>query len=252
MYTYTYTLIVHVHTMKIYAVDGNIGSGKTEILIQIEQYFKQNNLSENILLQVLYEPINQLREFKESSTGENILDKFYKHRDDERKYIPTFFQFMIFHVQKTQIENAIRIAHIEETRSNGRRAIIIIERSPLIRHFCFTQNSFISGEIPDWIYEFYMKHIATELFDVSTYFYLRTSTDILSYRINKRGRSEEKTIDPKYLENITKFHDQIFIDGIHFPATAKCHIIPANIDMITEHAAYTTQIVEKIIHEILN
>ena len=99
------SLIEKIKTKKIYALEGNIGAGKTTILKIISNHFKDIELVE--------EPVSQWQNLG----GSNLLDAFYT---DPKRW---GFSFEFFSML-TKIRALLNAA-------NSDKPIIIIERSIL-------------------------------------------------------------------------------------------------------------------------
>ena len=94
----------------IFTIEGNIGSGKTTILRDINQFckFEKKHI-------VIYEQVQEWCQMKDENNMD-ILSLFYK---DKTKYSYIFQSYVLFS----------RINHMLETVKNNPGAIIICERS---------------------------------------------------------------------------------------------------------------------------
>ena len=180
------SLIEKIKTKKIYALEGNIGAGKTTILKIISNHFKDIELVE--------EPVNQWQNLG----GSNLLDAFYT---DPKRW---GFSFEFFSML-TKIRALLNAA-------NSDKPIIIIERSILSNkvfmdislelekldkmEYCMLKNT----------YCFYLEHVYPQL---SGIIYLDTPVDECIRRITKRNRGEECSIEKSYLELLKKKFDEL-------------------------------------------
>ena len=71
---------------KIFFIEGNIGSGKSTFLKNLEKY----NLLTNV--QFIQEPVNEWKETKDKD-GINILEHFYSDMKHKRKHIDKIHSF---------------------------------------------------------------------------------------------------------------------------------------------------------------
>ena len=163
---------------KVFAVEGNIGAGKTTFLRLLKKNVR------NIC--ILTEAVNEWQKVN----GENLLDAFYKK--PER----WCFTFEIY----TMLTMIRRLN--EAMASNV--DIIFIERSLLsnrVFHYVAESlgnlNSMEMGILKE-IYE-YFKNSFPKLNGV---IYIATDVPTCKKRIEERGRKEEKTIEEEYLNKL--------------------------------------------------
>ena len=178
--------IEKIKSKKIYALEGNIGSGKTTIMKIISNHFKD--------VEFIEEPVKQWQNLG----GMNLLDSFYS---DPKRW---GFSFEFFSML-TKIEALLKAAESD-------KPIIIIERS------IFSNKVFIelSKELDKLdtmehcmlmnTYDFYMAHVYPQ---ISGIIYLDTPVDECIRRITKRNRGEECTIEKSYLESIKNKMDKM-------------------------------------------
>ena len=193
--------IEKIKTKKIYALEGNIGAGKTTILKLIAKHFKDVELVE--------EPVKQWQNLG----GMNLLDSFYS---DPKRW---GFSFE-FYSMLTKIQALLKAA-------NSDKPIIIIERS-ILSNKAFMDISKELGKLDKMeylmlmnTYHFYIQYVYPQL---SGIIYLDTPVDECIRRITKRNRGEECSIEKSYLELLKKKFDEmanssamivIKIDGLY-------------------------------------
>ena len=193
--------IEKIKSKKIYALEGNIGSGKTTIMKIISNHFKD--------VEFIEEPVKQWQNLG----GMNLLDSFYS---DPKRW---GFSFEFFSML-TKIEALLKAAESD-------KPIIIIERS-IFSNKVFIELSKELGKLDTMehcmlmnTYDFYMAHVYPQ---ISGIIYLDTPVDECIRRITKRNRGEECTIEKSYLESIKNKMDKmcdsstmivIRIDGIY-------------------------------------
>ena len=181
------SLIEKIKTKKIFALEGNIGAGKTTILKLLSKNFQD--------IEFVEEPVNQWQNLG----GENLLEAFYKD--------PVRWGFSFeFYSMLTKIQSLLKAA-------NSEKPIIIIERS-IISNKLFMDLSKELGKLDTMeykmlinTYEFYLQNVYPQLNGI---IYLDTPVEECIKRIIKRNRGEECTIEKSYLESIKNKLDNLF------------------------------------------
>ena len=178
--------IEKIKSKKIYALEGNIGSGKTTIMKIISNHFKD--------VEFIEEPVKQWQNLG----GMNLLDSFYS---DPKRW---GFSFEFFSML-TKIEALLKAAESD-------KPIIIIERS-IFSNKVFIELSKELGKLDTMehcmlknTYDFYMAHVYPQ---ISGIIYLDTPVDECIRRITKRNRGEECAIEKSYLESIKDKMDKM-------------------------------------------
>ena len=178
--------IEKIKSKKIYALEGNIGSGKTTIMKIISNHFKD--------VEFIEEPVKQWQNLG----GMNLLDSFYS---DPKRW---GFSFEFFSML-TKIEALLKAAESD-------KPIIIIERS-IFSNRVFMDLSKELGKLDTMeycmlinTYNFYLAHVYPQ---ISGVIYLDTPVDECIKRITRRNRGEECTIEKSYLESIKNKMDKM-------------------------------------------
>ena len=186
MFTQDKSLIEKIKTKKIYALEGNIGAGKTTMMKIIGQYFTS--------VEFVEEPVSQWQNLG----GMNLLDAFYS--DPERWGFSFEFYSML-----SKIKALLNAA-------NSDKPVIVIERS-ILSNRVFMDLSHELGKLEEIeysmlmnTYHFYLQHVYPQL---SGIIYLDTPVDECIKRITKRNRGEECTIERSYLQCIKEKMDQL-------------------------------------------
>ena len=179
------TSIEKIKTKKIYALEGNIGAGKTTILKIIGKNFKD--------VEFVEEPVKSWQNLG----GMNLLDSFYS--DPQRWGFSFEFYSML-----TKIQALLKAADSD-------KPIIIIERS-ILSNEIFIDLSNELGKLDKMeycmlknTYKFYLENVYPQL---SGIIYLDTPVNECIKRITKRNRGEECNIEKSYLEAIKKKLDK--------------------------------------------
>ena len=178
--------IEKIKTKKIYALEGNIGAGKTTILKMIAKHFKD--------VEFVEEPVKEWQNLG----GMNLLDSFYSN--------PQRWGFSFeFYSMLTKIQALLKAADSD-------KPIIIIERS-ILSNKIFMDLSNELGKLDKMEYcmlmnkyDFYLQNIYPQL---SGIIYLDTPVDECIKRITKRNRGEECNIEKSYLEAIKRKMDEL-------------------------------------------
>jgi deoxyadenosine/deoxycytidine kinase len=180
------SLIEKIKSKKIYALEGNIGAGKTTIMKIIGQYFTS--------VEFVEEPVSQWQNLG----GMNLLEAFYS---DPKRW---GFSFE-FYSMLSKIKALLNAA-------NSDKPVIVIERS-ILSNKVFMDLSHELGKLEEIeytmlmnTYHFYLQHVYPQL---SGIIYLDTPVDECIKRITKRNRGEECTIERSYLQCIKEKMDQL-------------------------------------------
>jgi len=213
-------------------VEGNIGSGKTKFLSQIEKYYGDD-------CQVIYEPLDTWTSLKDEN-GTNILDHFYK---DAKKYAYTF-QNVAFMSKIKKLEE------IDYTKK-----YVFIERSIWSDKNVFAKNCALSKLINSIEYQVYLiwfdwiESVCRKPQGPNHFLYLRCSPETSFARVNKRGRVEESSIPLEYLAEIHKRHDDWLIYDKEVELNNKCFYINAEQDLtVKENFVVEYEKVVSMIH----
>lgn len=185
-----------VAKQRVFFVEGNIGSGKTSFLQQLEKAYPTH-------VQVVYEPVAQWEKLLDAS-GKSILDYFYS---DMQRY-SYLFQSAVF---------LSRIRAMEQI--DPQKPIVFVERSVDCDMRIFASNCFENGVMSDieWkIYTDWHEWMCTTLAKNQlvpapsdcAYVYLRTSPEVAFERMERRSRaSETGTVKREYIEQLHAKHD---------------------------------------------
>ncbi len=187
--------------MCIVTISGNIGSGKTTCLSNLQLIFNENNNTS-----MFYEPIDKWGEW---------LDKFYKN---PQKYA-FGFQMQIF----------LSFLYIDQEQINKNK-LIITERCPHDSLYIFSKNALNSGLIDRSEFDI-IKEFSDKLSWLSNvYIYIRTSPEVSYERIKKRSRGSEKDISIDYLYNLHNLYEE-YTKQIHlYNPDVKLFIVDGNQD----------------------
>ena len=181
---FSQSAIEKIKSKKIYALEGNIGAGKTTIMNIISSHFSD--------VEFVEEPVKSWQNLG----GMNLLDAFYS---DPKRW---GFSFE-FYSMLTKIQALLKAA-------NSDKPIIIIERS-ILSNKVFMDLSHELGKLEEMefrmlmnTYDFYLQHVYPQL---SGIIYLDTPVDECIRRITKRNRGEECSIERSYLQKIKEKMD---------------------------------------------
>jgi deoxyadenosine/deoxycytidine kinase len=178
--------IEKIKSKKIYALEGNIGAGKSTIMKIISNQFHD--------VEFVEEPVNQWQNLN----GCNLLNSFYS---DPKRW---GFSFE-FYSMLTKIQALLKAADSD-------KPIIIIERS-ILSNKVFMDLSNDLGKLDKMeyamlinTYNFYLENVYPQIAGI---IYLDTPVDECIRRIAKRNRGEECTIEKSYLNSIKEKMDEM-------------------------------------------
>jgi len=185
----------------IISIEGNIGTGKSTFLENLEILINKTNpdMSKSILF--LKEPVGVWEKFKDEK-GQTILEKFYK---DQHRYAFTF-QVMAYITRLSLLKRAIK--------ENPQCKIIIIERSLIADKNIFMQMLYDDGQVEKMEYDIYIQWYSEFIdeYRVNAIIYLDSNADVCAKRINQRNRTGEEGIPLAYLEKCQAYHTQWLVD----------------------------------------
>lgn len=176
----------------IISIEGNIGAGKSTIIDNLGKRLAGNK--EIILVK---EPVDIWESIRETNTGENILQKFYR---DSPKYAFSF-QVMAYVTRLSLIRNTIR--------ENPECKVIICERSLDADRNIFAKMLFDDGQIEDIHYQIYLRfynEYAKE-YQLDGIVYIDADAEVCHQRIAKRSRDGESSIPLEYLQKCKQYCD---------------------------------------------
>lgn len=192
----------------ILSIDGNIGSGKSKLVENLKEKYKERD---DICF--VPEPVEQWHNIVDND-GIPILTNFYENR---KKYAFRF-QMMAYISRLKLLRDAIK---------NSKYKIIITERSVSTDRNVFAKMLYDDNKIEKDEYTIYNKWFDEFLDDVSVtgLIYVKATPETCSYRVKKRAREGEE-IPLDYLENCHKYHEE-WIDS----ETCSKLVIDANVDI---------------------
>ena len=177
----------------IISIEGNIGSGKSTILDNLEKSL--GDLRDRVV--VLKEPLGVWESIKDPISDQNILEKFY---ENQAKYAFPF-QVMAYASRLSMIRRAIE--------ENPSCSVILCERSLEADKHIFAKMLHDDGVIENINYQIYRsfcEEYARE-FGVDAIVYIDADADVCHERVGKRSRQGEGGIPLEYLQKCKKYHD---------------------------------------------
>ena len=209
----------------LFAVDGNIGSGKSSRVNDLKKYLKHN--PSFIFLQ---EPVDDWNSIK-AKDGTTMLQKFYCDQD---KYAFSF-QMMAY---------ISRLSLLRKTIRENPDCHIVTERSIFTDRNVFAKMLYDDDKIEEVEYQIYLKwfdEFAKET-KIDGIIYVHTSPDVCYNRIKKRSRTGEESIPLEYLKKCHDYHDNWILND-----EENIQIIDGNVD--TEESP---DIIQKWMEDIVN
>lgn len=182
----------------IISIEGNIGSGKTTIIENLEKHLEHDP---SILF--LREPLDVWETVKDPVTGENILQKFYA---DPNKYAFAF-QVMAYATRLSMVRDAIKTGR-------GHYRAIVLERSLAADKRIFAKMLYDDGKIDDVCYQIYQKFYKefSDEVGLDGIVYIDADAEVCKQRVEKRSRQGEDGIPLEYLQKCKKYHDDWMSD----------------------------------------
>tara|TARA_B100000123_G_scaffold134123_2_gene98940 strand:+ start:3318 stop:4088 length:771 start_codon:yes stop_codon:yes gene_type:complete len=179
-------------SVKIISIEGNIGSGKSTVVHNLEQKLKNNQ--DYVFLR---EPVDIWQSIKDQY-GKTILEKFYENQD---KY-SFAFQVMAYATRTAILQEAIR--------KNPQCKYVLCERSLEADNRIFAKMLFDDNKMEKVEYEIYEYFYKTRKQDMNldAVIYIDADAETCLERIKKRSRNGETNISLEYLQNCKDYHDK--------------------------------------------
>lgn len=179
---------------RIYTVEGNIGSGKSTFVKNLQHWFNTNHPYEKVVF--LQEPVDDWVSIKDTN-DETIIEKFYK---DQKTYAFSF-QMMAY---------ISRLAILKKTVEENPGAIIITERSLYTDKEVFAKMLYEDNKIDDVQYQIYLKwfDFFQKEYPLEGIIYLSTDYKTCFNRIELRDRDGENKITLAYLQLCNEYHNK--------------------------------------------
>ena len=189
--------------------DGNIGSGKSTKVKDIEEYYKEKGRTDIFFIQ---EPVHEWNSVVDEN-GVTILSNYYK---DQKRF--AFRLQMLAYIS--------RLSLLRKAAKMGYK-YIITERCVGTDRNVFSKMLYDKGDIEHDEYTIYKKWYDEFISDVpiGAIVYIKASPEICLERVNTRAR-EGENIPLEYLKECDKYHDE-WINSENIPKL----IINANIDI---------------------
>ena len=195
---------------RLISIEGNIGSGKSSFVKNLELYYSNYENCNNKKICFLQEPVDMWNTITNES-GKTVIECFYA---DNKKYAFAF-QMMAY---------ISRLATIKETLKEN-YDIIFMERCLFTDRNVFAKMLYDDDKINEIEYKIYNQWFDEFINDFPNieYIYIQTSPEIAYNRIIKRGRIGE-TIPLEYLTKCHNYHN----NWLH--SVDNKYIIDGNID----------------------
>lgn len=209
---------------RIISIEGNIGSGKSTLVRDLQLYFKNKEIKDDKVI-FLQEPVDVWNTIYDEK-GNTILENFYR---DQEKY-GFSFQMMAY---------ISRLSKIRETIKKYPNTIIITERSLYTDKYVFAKMLYDNEKIDEINYKIYLKWFNDFIDELPKheFIYIKTNPDMCLERIKKRNRSGEN-IELEYLINCDNYHDKMLTSN-------ECYselVLDGNIDMGNSTGGYNMHI----------
>ena len=182
--------------IEITSIDGNIGSGKSTLMANLREHYKDD---ENVIF--LKEPVDEWAEIKDEN-GVTILEKFY---EDSEKYAFSF-QMMAYISRLKVLKDTI-----QNIKKSSKKTIVISERSLYTDKMVFAKMLYDTKKIEPINYQIYLNWFDTfsQEFPVHKVIYVKTDPEKCHSRILKRAREGESLIPLEYLKTSDNYHNNM-------------------------------------------
>ena len=197
----------------IVSIEGNIGSGKTTLMSNLREQYKNNQL-----VIFLKEPVDEWSLIQDEN-GTTILEKFYA---DQEKY-SFAFQMMAYVSRLNVLREALK------NLDPDKKYVIFTERSLNTDRYVFAKMLYETCKMEEVCYNIYLRwfNSFSQEFPVHKIVYVKVDPNVCHTRISKRSREGEDKIELGYLESCHKYHEYMMKD---YDATEKL-ILDGNIDI---------------------
>jgi deoxyadenosine/deoxycytidine kinase len=177
--------------IKMVAIEGNIAVGKSTLIKSLLNLHGDE-------FELIKEPSDiWLNSFV--STGENMLDAFYK---DEKKYASIFQMYAL----------TTRLQRFVEAITETNKKVVVVERTPYSDRECFFRVQVAKGNIGEFeakCYETFFNLQESILnFKPDYVVYLKTSAEKCLERRKERGLKEEESVNLEYLQSLHDAHEK--------------------------------------------
>ncbi len=193
----------------IVSIDGNIGSGKSTKVRDLEKYYTEQGRTDVIFIQ---EPVDSWNSVVDEN-GVTILSNYYR---DQKRF--AFRLQMLAYIS--------RLSLLRDAVKKGYK-YIITERCVGTDRNVFSKMLYDKGDIEHDEYIIYQKWYEEFISDVpiGAIVYIKASPETCLERVNIRAR-EGENIPLEYLKECDKYHDD-WINSEHIPKL----VIDADIDL---------------------
>ena len=176
---------------KIISFDGNIGSGKSTKVKDIENYYKEQGRTDIIFIQ---EPVDVWNSVVDEH-GVTILSNYYKNQ----KRFAFRLQMLAYISRLSLLRDAVKKGY----------KYIITERCVGTDRNVFSKMLYDKGDIEHYEYIIYKKWYDEFISDVpiGAIVYIKASPETCFERVNIRAR-EGENIPLEYLKECDKYHDE--------------------------------------------
>ena len=201
---YLYECIKHTEkkTPLIISIEGNIGTGKSTFIKNIQEYY--NHIKPNMSIGFIAEPVNVWNSVTDNE-GITILEKYYV---DQHKYAFPF-QMMAYISRLAVMREALRQDY----------DVIIMERSMFTDCEVFAKMLYDDKKIEAIEYNIYKKWFDEFVHDLPEilHIYIQADPKVSAERVTKRGRPGEN-IPLSYLEKCHEYHEKWLLEGENKPS----------------------------------
>ena len=203
--------------IEVTSIDGNIGSGKSTLMGNLREYYKDDP---NVVF--LKEPVDEWEQVKDEN-GVTMIEKFY---EDPEKYAFSF-QMMAYISRLKVFKDAI------QNINPSKKVSIITERSLYTDKMVFAKMLYDSKKIEHINYQIYLTWFDTFSleFPLHKVIYVKTDPEKCHSRILKRSREGESLISLEYLKSCDNYHNNMLDISSGECVCQKQLVLDGNIDI---------------------
>jgi len=225
--------------IKVIFIDGNISSGKSTLLRNLQNMINSANYKYKEEIMILQEPIEEWTNINTlglkhiDNNNLNLLQAFY---DDPKKHGLTFQTYTIL----TRIDLLINTINKLVKDPLNKVKIIIAERS-IIGDYVFAENSRVLGYFDDYYWAIYNKYFDfyfnnfMKCLDYKIV-YLQTYPEVCYNRMKIRHRNEEDKVSIDYLKSLSEISNDVIVNN------ENTIIIDSNLDEETVFKNFTEKL----------
>jgi deoxyadenosine/deoxycytidine kinase len=197
--------------MKVFVVDGNIGSGKSTFLRMLQDRY-ENNKAGLYTVEIIQEPVDEWMKIR-NEENVSLFELYYKNPKQYAYLFQTNILASRFNKIKLLMEKCNKNPELCEN------TIVICERSIMTDMFIFVEAALSMEHITKVEYEvfvsLYEMFMQLSNFRVDGVVYIRCDPSVSMRRISQRNRKGEEDMDAAYIKLLHEKHENWLIHPDH-------------------------------------